>query len=68
DRKNSLRFFINGNEVGGISEYEIMHGDRILVFYGDNRLLDEQLAYLDSLEIHDIPKRDKVNQDKEIFI
>lgn len=68
DRENSLRFFINGNEVGGISEYEIMHGDRILVFFGDSRLLDEQLAYLDSLEIHDIPKRDKVNQDKEIFI
>lgn len=68
DRENSLRFFINGDEVGGISEYEIMHGDRILVFYGDGKLLDEQLAYLDSLEIHDIPKRDKLNQDKEIFI
>ena len=68
DRENSLRFFINGDEVGGISEYEIMHEDRILVFYGDSRLLDEQLAYLDSLEIYDIPKRDKVNQDKEIFI
>jgi len=68
DEDNSLRFFINGDEVGGISEYEIMHGDRILIFYGDDRLVSKQLSYLDSLEIHDIPKRDKVNQDKEIFI
>ncbi len=68
DTENSLRFFINGDEAGGISEYEIMHGDRILIFYGDDRLLDVQLAYLDSLEIHEIPKRDKVNQEKEIFV
>lgn len=68
NKDNSLRFFINGGEVGGVSQYEIMHGDRILVFFGDDKLLDGQLAYLDSLVIHDIPKRDKVNQDKEIFI
>ena len=58
DDESSLRFFVNGvPHSSDLSNYVFSHGDRILVSYGDKKNLKQQMAYLESLEIADIPKR-----------
>lgn len=68
DSENSLTFVINGKYYSDISEYEIKHNDRILISFGDSELVSEQLEYLESLEIHDIPKQDRLVPGKDILI
>ena len=49
----SLKFFINGEQIGDIREYEIMEGDRILVSYGDesSQEIESQLSELEAQQI-----------------
>ena len=64
----ALRFFVNGKEKHDISEYEIEHGDRILINYGDSSLIKQKLRYLNSLEIYEIPKSERLTPGKDILI
>jgi len=58
EQGQSLMFYVNGEKyLSDISQYVFEHNDRILVSFGDAELISEQLAYLDSLEIFDIPKK-----------
>lgn len=57
----SLQFYINGQKYGSdISEYVFEHNDRILISLGDysGESIQEQLEYLESLTIHDVPKEE----------
>ncbi len=68
DSENSMVFLINGRPYPSINLYEIMHNDRILISYGDPKIISEQLKYLESLEIHDIPKRSHLIPGKDISV
>lgn len=68
DSENTLTFVINGKYYSDISEYEIKHNDRILISFGDSELVSEQLEYLKSLKIQDIPKQDKLVPGRDILI
>ena len=58
EEENSLLFFVNGVPyTSNISNYVISHDDRILISYGDKKNLKQQMAYLESLEIFDVPKK-----------
>lgn len=70
DDKNSLKFYINGEQTySDISQYVFEHNDRILLSFGESENPFEQLEYVKSLKIYDIPKYEG-NQDSkdEIFI
>ncbi len=65
----SLVFYVNGEEYySDISQYVLEHNDRILVSFGDAESISEQLAYLESLKIFDVPKSTLPNSGNEIFI
>ena len=66
--KNSMIFLVNGKSYSNINLYEIKHNDRILISFGDSKLISEQLKYLESLEIHDIPKRNQLIPGKNISV
>ncbi len=68
DRNHSMKFFVNGKSHSDINLYEIRHNDRILISYGDSKFVSEQLEYLDRLEIHDIPKINKLVPGKDISV
>ena len=68
DRNNSIKFLVNGKSISDINLYEIRHNDRILVSFGDSELISEQLEYLEGLEIHDIPKINKIVPGKDISV
>ena len=68
DPQNTITFVINGKYHSDISEYEIQHNDRILISYGDTKLVYDQLQYLESLVITDLPKRDKIIPGEDISI
>ena len=54
----SLVFYVNGEQYySDISQYEIEHYDKILVSFGDTESISENLVYLESLRIPDIPKK-----------
>ena len=58
EQGQSLLFYVNGEQYhSDMSQYVFKHNDRILVSFGDAELILEQLAYLDSLKISDIPKK-----------
>ncbi|MDH3678262.1 MAG: hypothetical protein OEQ12_08185 [Nitrosopumilus sp.] len=58
DQDKSLVFYVNGSPYDlDLSQYVLDHNDRILVSYGDSEQISEQLAYLKSLKIFDIPKK-----------
>ncbi len=58
NEENSLMFFVNGvPHTSNFSNYVLSHGDRILISYGDRKNLKQQMTYLESLEIFDIPKK-----------
>ena len=63
---SDLVIFVNGVQYySDISQYEISHDDRILISLGDPKLVAEQLEYLESLRIYDIPG---ANSGDEFFI
>ena len=68
DESNNISFLINGKYYADIMSYEIKHNDRILISFGDSEDIPEQLQYLESLEIHDIPKHNKLVPGKDISI
>jgi len=68
DSEKSMAFLINGKYYSDISSYEIMHNDRILISLGESDEISEQLQYLETLEIHDIPKQNKLVPGKNISI
>lgn len=53
DEEFSLKFFINGEQVSDIREYEIMEGDKILISYGaeSSQEIESQLSELDAQQI-----------------
>jgi hypothetical protein len=68
DKNNSMTFLVNGKPISDINLYEIRHNDRILISFGDSELISEQLEYLEGLEIHDIPKINKIVPGKDISV
>jgi len=59
--------YLNGEKYNSdISQYEINHNDRILISLGEQSIL-KHLAYLESLEIFDIPKK-SANLGNDIFV
>jgi len=68
DSEKSMAFLINGKYYTEISSYEIKHNDRILISLGNSEEISEQLQYLESLEIHDIPEKSKLVPGKDISI
>lgn len=69
DENSPLVFYVNGEEYhADISQYVIEHNDRIMISFGDTRSLSKNLAYLESLEIFDIPKRTPQYSEHEIFV
>ena len=50
DETNTLQFFINGEQINSIRNYEIKEGDKILITYGnyDKELINKQLEILNS--------------------
>ena len=55
---HTIKLFVNKLEFTDISEYVPNHNDRILVSYSEKSYnnIPEQLSYLESLEIYNIPK------------
>ena len=68
DSERTRVILINGKSHSNINLYEIRHNDRILISFGDSKLISEQLKYLESLEIHDIPKRNQLVPGKDISV
>lgn len=68
DRDNSISFLVNGESISDINIYKIKHNDRILISFGDSELISEQLEHLEELEIHDIPKINKIVSGKDISV
>ncbi len=68
DSNTDRMFLINGKSFSNINLYEIKHNDRILISFGDSKLISEQLTYLKSLEIHDIPNRNQIIPGKDISL
>ena len=67
-KENSMIFLVNGKSNSNINLYEIRHNDRILISFGNAELVSEQLKYLEKLEIHDIPKINKLVPGKDISV
>ena len=64
-----LSFYVNGAKYNSnASQYVFEHNDRILISFGDVELILEQLAYLDSLKIFDVPKKTPQYSGDGIFI
>lgn len=58
EQGQSLAFYVNGEQYhSDISRYVIKDGDRILVSSGDEKSITKHLAYLDSLRLFDVPKK-----------
>ncbi len=68
DEKNSLVFMVNGKTMSDILSYEINHNDRILISFGSDKLHSEQLRYLASLDVHDVPEKRSYGSDRDISI
>ena len=68
DKNNSMMFLVNGIPIPNINLYKIRHNDRILISFGDLEFISEHLEYLEGLEIHDIPKINKLVPGKDISI
>jgi len=68
DSENSLVFMVNEKIYSDITTYELKHNDRILISFGDPEDVTMQLRYLESLEIHDIPKQYYLSPGKNISV
>lgn len=68
DSENSMVFVINGKYYSDIISYEINQNDRILISFGDSGLVSEQIKYLESLEIHEVPKKNLLVPGKDISV
>ena len=69
EKDQSIQFFVNGEKyLPNISQYVIEHNDRILITYGDNKSISKHLKYLESFEIHDVPKKTPQFSGNEISV
>ena len=69
EKDQSLVFYVNGEEYySDISQYVLEHNDRILVSFGDAESIPKHLSYLESLRIHDIPKKTPQYSGNDIII
>ena len=67
--KQRLLFFLNGEKYySDISQYEIKHNDRIMISFGDEKSISKNLAYLESLNITDVPKKTQKFSGNDISI
>jgi len=66
--ENSLVFMINEKIYSDITTYEIKHNDRILISYGDPEDVTMQLRYLESLDIHDLPRQNYLTPGKDFSV
>jgi len=58
EQGKSLMVYLNGEQFhSDLFQYVFEHNDRILISFGDAEFIPEQLAYLESLRIFDIPKK-----------
>jgi hypothetical protein len=68
DENKSLTLLVNGKPFSSIVRYEIRHDDRILISLGDPESVSEQQRHLESLEIHDVPKKNQTVSGKDISV
>ncbi len=68
DSTSELIFIINGNQVSDVSSYEIKHNDRILVSLGDSKYVKDQMMYLDTLKIYDVPQKNPYVPGKDVYV
>ena len=69
DENSPLVFYVNGEKYAtDISQYVIEHDDRIMIHFGDTKPIPKYLAYLESLDIFDIPKKTPQYYENEIFV
>jgi hypothetical protein len=65
----SLTFFVNGEEFhSNISQYVFDHNDKIMISLGDVKSISKHMAYVESLQIPDVPKRTTQNTGNLITI
>jgi len=58
EQGKSLKFYVNDEQFhSNLSQYVFEHNDRILISFGNTDSISEQLAYLESLKIFDVPKK-----------
>ena len=61
--------YLNGEKYDSdISQYEIKQGDRILISYSNTKSIPKILAFLDSLEIFDMPEKIPQNSGNNISV
>ena len=68
DADRQFTLLVNGNPRSNVNLYELMHNDRILISLGDPEAVSEQLRLLESLEIHDVPKKNQAVSGKDISV
>ena len=66
---DDMKFFVNEKLFSNIASYVPDHNDRILISLGEGNI-PEQLEYLKSLPIHDIPKKTpkEIPNDNSVYI
>lgn len=68
-QNQSRTVYLNGEIFkSDISQYEIRQGDRILISYSNTESIPKILAYLESLEIFDVPRKSPQNPSSDINI
>jgi hypothetical protein len=69
EENQTLTFFVNGEEFhSDISQYVFDHNDKIMISLGDIKSISKHMAYVESLQIPDIPKRTTQNTGNLITI
>ncbi len=68
DADRKLSMLINGKPVSNVNLYEISHDDRILISLGNAESVSEQLNVLESLEIHDVPKKNQSVSNRDMSV
>jgi hypothetical protein len=69
EENQTLRFFVNGEEFNSdISQYTFDHNDKIMISLGDIKSISKHIAYVESLQIPDIPKKTAQNTGNLISI
>jgi hypothetical protein len=65
----SLVFYVNSEKYeSDISQYILEHNDRIMISFGNTESISKHLAYLESLNIFDVPKKTPQYSENEIFV
>ena len=69
EENQTLTFFVNGEEFhSDISQYVFDHNDKIMISLGDIKSISKHMAYVESLQIPDIPKKTPQYSGNEVSI